>query len=169
QQDPGRAAILAIVLLAFSLALFLAQRRLMARRSFVTISGKGEGGLRLPLPPRVTAFAATLALPWLALALVVYAMIFSGGFFEKWGLNHALTLRHYVTAFGIAVDSGKVFWTGGAWSSFSTTLMIALTAAPLTAAFGLAVAYLLDRQRFAGKRVFEFMAMLNFAVPGTVV
>jgi ABC-type sulfate transport system permease component len=38
-----------------------------------------------------------------------------------------------------------------------------------TAAFGLAVAYLLDRQRFAGKRAFEFMAMLNFAVPGTVV
>jgi iron(III) transport system permease protein len=74
-----------------------------------------------------------------------------------------------VTAFGIAVDNGKLFWTGGAWSSLSTTLLIALTAAPLTAAFGLAVAYLLDRQRFAGKRAFEFMAMLNFAVPGTVV
>ncbi len=48
-------------------------------------------------------------------------------------------------------------------------MTIALIAAPLTAAFGLAVAWLLDRQRFAGKRAFEFMAMLNFAVPGTVV
>src|SRR5258708_19024264 len=47
--------------------------------------------------------------------------------------------------------------------------MIAAISAPLTALFGLTVAYLLDRQRFAGKRVFEFMAMLNFAVPGTVV
>ena len=60
-------------------------------------------------------------------------------------------------------------WTGGAWSSFTTTLTIALVSAPLTAAFGLTVAYLIDRQQFAGKRAFEFAAMLNFAVPGTVV
>ena len=169
QQDPGRASVLAVILLAFSLALFLIQRRLLAGRSFVTVGGKGDGGLRTPLPRSVVAVTAGLALPWAALAVVIYLMIFTGGFFEKWGLNHALTLRHYLTAFGIAVENGKLFWTGGAWSSFSTTLMIALTAAPLTAAFGLAVAYLLDRQRFAGKRAFEFMAMLNFAVPGTVV
>ena len=62
QQDPGRAAILAIVLLSLSLALFLIQRRLLARRSFVTISGKGEGGRRLPLPRSMTALAAGLAL-----------------------------------------------------------------------------------------------------------
>src|SRR5256884_3484540 len=133
------------------------------------MGGKGEGGPRTPLPGAVIAAAAGVALPWAALAVVIYLMIFSGGFFEKWGLNHALTLRHYVTAFGVAVENGKLVWTGGAWSSFSTTLMIALTAAPLTAAFGLAVAYLLDRRRFAGKRAFEFVAMLNFAVPGTVV
>ena len=169
QQDPGRASVLAVILLAFSLALFLIQRRLLARRSFVTVGGKGDSGLRTPLPRPVVAVTAALALPWAALAVVIYLMIFTGGLFEKWGLNHALTLRHYATAFGIAVDNGKLFWTGGAWSSFSTTLMIALTAAPLTAAFGLAVAYLLDRRRFAGKRAFEFVAMLNFAVPGTVV
>ena len=44
-------------------------------------------------------------------------MIFAGGFFEKWGLNHALTLRHYVTAFGAEIANGSVLWTGGAWSS----------------------------------------------------
>jgi iron(III) transport system permease protein len=67
------------------------------------------------------------------------------------------------------LDNGKLLWTGGAWTSLFTTLTIAVIAAPLTAAFGLTVAYLLDRQRFSGKRAFEFMAMLNFAVPGTVV
>ena len=169
QQDPGRAAILAIVLLSLSLALFMIQRRLLARRSFVTISGKGEGGLRLPLPPRVTVAAAVLALPWLVLAVVVYAMIFSGGFFEKWGLNHALTLRHYVTAFGVDFAASGNKLTGGAWSSLATTLMIAAVSAPLTAGFGLLVAYLLNRHRFAGKAVFEFATMLSFAMPGTVV
>ena len=169
QQDPGRASVLAVILLTFSLALFVIQRRVLAQKSFVTVAGKGDGGVRARLPRSVIAVAAGLVLPWAALAVVIYAMIFTGGFFEKWGLSHALTLRHYVTAFGVAFDGGKLFWTGGAWSSFSTTLMIAVVSAPLTATFGLAIAYLLDRQRFAGKRAFEFMAMLNFAVPGTVV
>jgi iron(III) transport system permease protein len=169
QQDPGRAAILAIVLLSLSLALFMLQRRLLARRGFVTISGKGDGAPRMPAPPAMTAIAVTLALPWLALAVVVYTMIFCGGFFEKWGLNHALTLRHYATAFGIDYSGDAIVWTGGAWSSFKTTLMIAAVSAPLTAAFGLLNAYLLDRQRFAGKGAFEFVTMLPFAMPGTVV
>ncbi|MEO8137723.1 MAG: iron ABC transporter permease, partial [Betaproteobacteria bacterium] len=169
QQDPGRAALLALVLLALSLSLFLLQRRLLARRSFVTISGKGDGGTRLALPRALAGVAVALALPWLLLAMVVYAMIFAGGFFEKWGLDHALTLRHYGTAFGFDVTPGGVVWTGGAWSSFATTLKIALVSAPLTAAFGLLVAWLLNRQRFAGKAVFEFVTMLSFAMPGTVV
>jgi len=78
-------------------------------------------------------------------------------------------LRHYVTAFGMSLADGGLSFTGGAWSSLFTTVTIALTAAPLTAAFGLMVAWLLERQRFAGRRAFEFVAMLNFAVPGTVI
>ena len=41
--------------------------------------------------------------------------------------------------------------------------------APLTAGFGLLVAYLINRQRFAGKGAFEFVTLLSFAMPGTVV
>ncbi|MBI3708316.1 MAG: iron ABC transporter permease [Proteobacteria bacterium] len=169
QQDAGRASILAVVLLCFSLSLFLLQRRLLGRRSFVTIAGKGDGGTRTRLPRSVAWATAALALPWAALAVVIYIMILTGGFFEKWGLNHALTLHHYATAFAIEVDNNRLLWTGGAWSSFWTTVTIAVTAAPLTATFGLTVAYLLDRQRFAGKTAFEFATMLSFAVPGTVV
>ena len=41
QQDPGRASVLAVILLTFSLALFVIQRRVLARKSFVTVAGKG--------------------------------------------------------------------------------------------------------------------------------
>jgi iron(III) transport system permease protein len=169
QQDPGRAATLAIVLLGLSLTLFVIQRRLLARRGFVTISGRNENANRPPLPRAVTGVALGLALPWAALAVIIYAMIFAGGFFEKWGLDRALTLRHYLTAFGVDVVNGGVVWTGGAWSSFFTSLTIAAVSAPLTAAFGLSIAYLLSRQQFAGKGAFEFATMLSFALPGTVV
>ena len=169
QQDPGRAAVLAIILLGLSLILFMLQRRLLARRGFVTIAGKGEGGQRLPLPGALTGIAAGMVLPWVALAVIVYGMIFAGGFFEKWGLNHALTLRHYASAFGVGVSDGGLQWTGGAWPSFATTLTIAAVSAPLTASFGLLVAWLLNRQRFAARGAFEFVTMLSFAMPGTVV
>jgi len=62
-----------------------------------------------------------------------------------------------------------VNWTGGAWSSLFTSLTIAAVSAPLTAGFGLLVAYLINRQRFAGKGAFEFVTLLSFAMPGTVV
>ena len=169
QQDPGRAAVLAIILLGLSLGLFLLQRRLLARRSFVTISGKGEGAPRIALPPALTGIAAAMVLPWVVLAVIVYAMIFVGGFFEKWGLNHALTLRHYASTFGVGFADGALQWTGGAWTSFTTTLTIAAISAPLTASFGLLVAWLINRQRFAGRSAFEFVTMLSFAMPGTVV
>jgi len=34
---------------------------------------------------------------------------------------------------------------------------------------GILIAWLLDRQRFPGRRAFEFLAMSSFAIPGTVV
>src|SRR5438046_10608648 len=64
QQDPGRASVLAVILLGFSLALFLVQRRLLAKRSFVTIGGKGDSGVSKPLPRQVVAVSSTLDLDW---------------------------------------------------------------------------------------------------------
>jgi ABC-type Fe3+ transport system, permease component len=60
-------------------------------------------------------------------------------------------------------------WSGVAWNSFWTTLEIALIAAPLTAIVGLLTAWLIVRQKFAGRQTFEFLLMLSFAIPGTVI
>jgi iron(III) transport system permease protein len=43
-QDQGQAAVLAIVLLSFSLTAFVLQRVWIGRRSYVTLSGKGDSG-----------------------------------------------------------------------------------------------------------------------------
>jgi iron(III) transport system permease protein len=72
-------------------------------------------------------------------------------------------------AFSITFGDSGWLWTGAAWNSFWTTLTIATIAAPLTAGLGLLTAYLLVRQRFAGKDAFEFGTMLSFAIPGTVI
>ena len=81
----------------------------------------------------------------------------------------ALTFDHYVKAFAVGWNEFGLHWRGAAWSSFWTTMEIALISAPLTAAIGLLTAYLLVRQDFAGKDAFEFGTMLSFAIPGTVI
>ena len=50
QFDQGRAASLALILSAFALIVFWAQRRLLGRTGFTTVTGKGDGGLAMPLP-----------------------------------------------------------------------------------------------------------------------
>lgn len=168
QNDPSRAAVLAALLLFFTLSAFLAQRLWLTGRNFATVGGKGDGGTHALLPARVAFPVIGIVALWSLFTVIVYAMILFGGFFKLWGLDHTLTLDHYIRAFGVSFDGG-FRWSGVAWNSFWTTMLIALIAAPLTAAVGLLTGWLISRQRFPGKAVFEFMLMMSFAIPGTVI
>ncbi len=169
QNDQGRAAVLAIVLLVFTLSAFVVQQKWLGKKSYTTVTGKGDAGVHVALPRQLHWAVYGSALPWAVLTLVIYAMIIFGGFVASWGRDHSLTLTHYIAAFSVEFSDNGLLWTGAAWNSFQTTLSIAIVSAPLTAIVGLLTAYLLVRQRFAGKNAFEFGAMLSFAIPGTVI
>ena len=167
--DQGRAAVLSIVLLVFTLAGFFIQQASVGKKSYTTVTGKGDAGLPQPLPDGVAAAAYATAVPWALFTFAVYGIIAVGGFVRAMGRDYTPTFQHYAEAFRIEQTPRGLFFSGGAWSSFFSTLEIAFIAAPLTAAIGLLTAWLLTRQTFAGRRLFEFAAMLSFAVPGTVV
>ncbi|MEZ7974142.1 MAG: iron ABC transporter permease [SAR324 cluster bacterium] len=170
QGDLGMAAVLAIVLLLFTLSAFYAQRRWLGKKSYATVTGKGDSGKHAQLPKRVTWGAYLAATPFISLSLVVYGMILFGGFVETWGHKHNFTFKHYIDEFSINwSEQHGIIWDGAAWNSFWTTLQISAISAPLTAGLGLLTAYILVRQKFWGKDVFEFLTMLSFAVPGTVI
>ncbi|GGE05435.1 iron ABC transporter permease [Aureimonas endophytica] len=169
QNDPARAAVLALVLLAFTLSAFMAQRLWLKGKSYTTVTGKGDSGRHAALDARLRAGVYALVLPWILFTLVVYAMIVVGSFVRTLGLDNTLTVDHYAKAFSVASGENGIRWTGVAWDSFWTTMEIALIAAPLTAMIGLLSAYLLVRQRFAGREALEFLLMLSFAIPGTVI
>ncbi|MEZ8007656.1 MAG: iron ABC transporter permease [Amylibacter sp.] len=169
QYDQGRAAVLAIVLLGFTLTAFFAQRKWLGKKSYTTVSGKGDSGVH-PLMPRGLAIPVlVIAAIWSTFTLTIYGMIIYGSMVKLWGVDNTLTFKHYVTAFSVRVTEKGWQWTGSAWDSFWTTIQIATIAAPLTAAVGLITAYLLTRQSFRGKNAFEFGTMLSFAIPGTVI
>ncbi|MFN0183379.1 MAG: ABC transporter permease, partial [Aquabacterium sp.] len=169
QYDQGRAATLALILTGFALIVFLVQQRLLHGRSFTTVSGKGDGGLPLPLPDGVRRLCRAGAGPWLAFTAVVYLFAFVGGFVQTWGRDYTPTLRHLVTAFDLQWGTHGLVWAGTAWNSLFTTLKLASIAAPVCAGLGLLIAWLLARTQFKGQRVFEFAVLLAFAIPGTVL
>nr|WP_245224441.1 iron ABC transporter permease [Ruegeria sp. HKCCE4150] len=169
QYDQGRAAVLAMVLLFFTLSAFYAQRAWLGKKSYTTVSGKGDAGVHPLMPNGLAIPVLAIATIWALFTAVVYGMIIYGSVVELWGVNNTLTFKHYVTAFSVRIEEEGIRWTGAAWDSFWTTISIAAIAAPLTAAVGLVTAYLLTRQNFAGKNAFEFGTMLSFAIPGTVI
>jgi iron(III) transport system permease protein len=169
QADFGRSATLASILLVYALAAFFLQRRVVGRASYVSMSGKGDAGLASPLPPAVARTAFAIALPWAALTVAIYALALAGGFVTVWGRDWTPTLSHFVRAFSVDYGAGGLIWSGGAWNSFWTTVKLAGIAAPVTAALGLLAAWVLARQRFAGRGLLEFALMLSFCVPGTVI
>jgi iron(III) transport system permease protein len=169
QLDPGRAATLGIVLLAFALGAFFLQRRALGGKVYTALSGKGDSGVPAPLPAGARGLCYGVVLPWVFLTIVIYGMALAGGFVETWGRDYTLTMKHYVKAFGVEWGPRGLIWAGAAWNSFWTTVELSAIAAPLTAAIGILAAWLLTRQKFAGQALFEFGTMLSFAIPGTVI
>ncbi|MBS7803159.1 iron ABC transporter permease [Rhizobiales bacterium TNE-4] len=166
--DESRAAILALVLLGFTLIAFWAQQAWIGKKVYTTVAGKGDAGLPSPLPRPIVWLCGLVTVPWVIFSIGLYALILVGGFVNSLGRDYTPTLKHLTTAFKMNFDGGPIF-TGSAWDSLFATLEVSLLSAPLTAAIGLMTAYLLSRQTFAGKRSFEFGTMLSFAIPGTVI
>jgi iron(III) transport system permease protein len=170
QHDPGRAAALAAVLLGLTMLAFYLQQRWVGRLSYVTVTGKGDGGLpgKLPKPLWNTCFA--VAITWIAFTLVCYVVIFIGGFVKDIGRGDMTpTFWHFLAGFGVTFDNPASIFVGSAWDSLFNTIKVAAISAPLTAAIGLLAAYVITRHRFVGRRAFEFLTMVSFAIPGTVI
>ena len=169
QYDQGRAASLAWILTLFALAVFALQRGLLGKQNYTTVSGKGDAGIAMALPHSVRRILNLVVYPWLAFTVLVYLFAFAGGFVQTWGRDYTITLNHFRTAFALEWSQYGLVWAGTAWNSFFTTVKLAGISAPMTAATGLLIAYLLARTEFRGRALFEFVALLAFAIPGTVL
>lgn len=169
RHDPGRAAALALLLLALTFGAFALQALWLGRRRYTTVTGKGDSGLAAPLPRGLKICASLVVWPWMAFTAIIYGIILVGGFVHDIGRGDmSFTWRHILTAFKVEWQDGLAF-RGSAWDSLFTTVEVAAVAAPLTAGLGILLAWLIARQSFRGRRTLEFATMLSFAIPGTVV
>ena len=170
QHDASRAAILAVTLLLLTVGIFALQQRWIGKASYTSVSGKGDSGLPAALPTGVKWGALALVLPWSVLTVLSYGIILIGGVVKDIGrFDLTPSLQHFETGFGLSWGAGGLVFSGSAWNSLFTTLGVAAVAAPLTTALGLLGGYVVSRHVFKGRRAFEFLTMVNFAVPGTVI
>ena len=65
----------------------------LGRKVYTSLAGKGDSGLPTQLPDGRAPPLLRVAIPWVALTLVIYAMAFVGGFVETWGRDYTPTLQ----------------------------------------------------------------------------
>src|SRR5690625_3200823 len=152
-----RGAALAMVLLVPSLTAFAIQRYWLARRQYVTVTGKPTASTSklVSAPAKWTLYGVTSVFALLVAAF--YAVILIGAFTKVWGFDYTATLQHFEYVFRVGFQAVK------------DTLWVAVIATPVTGLLGMLIAFLIVRRRFPGRGLMEFVSILNFAVPGTVV
>ncbi len=149
--------ILAIILLLPTLTAFSVQRYWISKKSFVTVTGKPTQKRRKLHEPHIVwpLFAACSLVS--AVVILLYGTVLAGAFVKTWGVNNTFTLEHFKYVFSMGFGPVK------------NSIILAAVSAPLSGILGMAIAYLIVRQKFFGKKFMEFSSILTFAIPGTVL
>jgi iron(III) transport system permease protein len=153
-------AALCFLLLVPALAIFAGQRWFTERRggSFVTVTGKVGAATRVKtLSPAAVAALVLVCGVVVALVLVCYLLIFAASIVRALGADNSLSLAHYAHVFS------------GGLKAVRDTLVIAVICMPVGGLFAVVLGFLVSRTEFPGRRTLEFAAMINYALPGTIV
>jgi iron(III) transport system permease protein len=156
------AAAFSVVLLAFSTIIVFIQNRLLARKSFATVTGKGfrPSLLQLGAPARavtlticVAYFLLSLVLPYSVLAYTSFQPYLSFDFEpSQW------TFDQYVQLWNNSQTAHATF----------NSLILGIGGATLTIFFALVVSYVVVRTRVPGRHLLSYLATYPAGVPAVV-
>jgi iron(III) transport system permease protein len=158
--DMKGGAALCFLLLVPAVAIFAGQRRWVESRggSFVTVTGKVGAVTRVKsLSPLAIAGLGVVCGLVMALVLVCYTLIAAASLVKGLGADNSLSFAHYAHVFS------------GGLKAVRDTLFIAIICMPVGGLFAVVLGFLISRTDFPGRRALEFAAMLNYALPGTIV
>ena len=149
------AAVFCVFLIIPSMMMFIIHEFILKGKSFTTIGGKPQQVEERKMPAKILYPMMIIVTPVSLLILVCFGMIFLGAFTKILMVDNTFTLEHFNSPNGIR--------------SLVTSLQFALSAACIAPLIGVTLSYLFVRKRIPFKRVMEFLALLGFAVPGTVM
>ena len=151
-------AVLSLVLLVPAAFVFFLQRYWVGRRTYVTVTGKvGQRSRTRALAPWAGVLLVAGCFAVAALIAYFYGLLVYASLVVAFGANNSFTVAHY-----------HVIFTEGL-PAIRDTLIIAAIGMPLGGFYGVLVGYLIARKNFPGRRAMELVAMINYALPGTIV
>lgn len=154
---PYRAAAMGLILLAFSMSVFLIQKYIFERRSVATLTGKASRNRMLISEKKTTLPLEILCTLISLFVIILYLTVILCSFWVN------------LVDLSFTWDNWKTVFSSDGLSSLGATMETALIAAPITALLSMIIAYLVVKKRVPGKGLLEFVSMLAMAVPGTIL
>jgi iron(III) transport system permease protein len=156
------AAAFAVVLLGFSAIIVFLQQRYLARKSFVTVTGRGyRPGITKLGPMRHLSLAICILYLLLSIVLPYGALLFTSiQPYLSFAFEPAQwTLRQY----------GDIFFNNPLTArAIKNSLLLAAGGATVTIFFSLIISYVVIRSRLRARHLLEFLATLPVGIPAVV-
>ena len=158
----GLASALSLIFVAITVVALYLQRRYLARRSYVTVGGKGNRPERVDLgPARWGVFAFCVAVFVVAVA-APYVTLLAVSVSKSWGLQfwQNLTLQHYRFVLFEYDVTRRAIWN---------SLVLASATATLAVLLGSLVGWLDLRTALRGRKLLDYASLIPLGLPGIVV
>ena len=152
--DLKTGAFMAMSILLPAMLAFFIQKFWVARKSYVTVTGKPVGNVK-----KITEKGIVIPLFVFCLLITLVIILFYGtvvwiSLIKTWGVDMSLSFKNYSFVFKRGMRAIK------------DTLLLSLIATPITALLGMLISFLLIRKKFYGKKLMEVASMIPFAIPG---
>jgi iron(III) transport system permease protein len=158
----GLASALSLVLVLITVVALYLQRAFLARRSYVTLGGKGSRPQLLRLGPFRWVLLGLVLLIFVVSIIAPYATLTAVSFSKSWGLEFwkGLTLANYkFILFDYNVTQRAI----------TNSLMLAVAAATIAVILGALIGWIDLRTRIPGRKLLDYFSLIPLGLPGIVM
>jgi iron(III) transport system permease protein len=158
----GLASALSLVFVIITIAALYLQRAFLARRSYVTLGGKGSRPQMMGLGPFRWVLLGFGILIFIISIVAPYSTLIAVSFSKSWGLDFwkGLTFANYkFILFDYNVTQRAIL----------NSLMLATIAATAAVLLGAVIGWIDLRTRLPGRRLLDYFALIPLGLPGIVV
>jgi iron(III) transport system permease protein len=158
----GLASALSLIFVLITVAALFLQRSYLARRSFVTLAGKGSRPQLIDLGPGRWLMLGFAALVFVVAIVLPYGSLIAVSLSKSWGLGfwQNLTLQNYrFILFEYDVTQRAI----------TNSLILATLAATIAVMLGAIIGWIDLRTRLPGRLLLDYAALIPLGLPGIVM
>ena len=155
EQNMEMSAVFCVLLVIPSIFVYVVQNYFLKEGSYVTVTGQMMATERRKISWYIQYPFFIISITVVLIIVSCFSVIFLSSVTKLFMINNTFTLEHFFSYSG--------------WKALRTSFTVSSIAAALTSFSSIIFSYILVRKKPKGKQLLEFIALLGFAVPGTVM